>query len=206
MIPDLARPAGFHEPPARRQIRQLAARRMLDIYTRARGKPAVLFEQGRRPGQKIRGKRRIEENHVDGLGYTREVAKRIRTLHARALCGPLDQPGLQLAHRSDIPLDEHHTRCAAREGFQAERAAAAEQIQTSRPGDMRTQPVSRTRSGVGRISASAGNLKRRPRQEPPMILSSRDRAPRCGAERDFPVRINLKAAPPLATFPEVSVP
>jgi hypothetical protein len=70
-----------------------------------------------------------------------QKTQRIRTLYATALRIPFHETSLQFARRHGFTLYKHDARRATRQRFEAERAAAREQIEASRPNGARAQPV-----------------------------------------------------------------
>ena len=186
MIPDLARLLRLERRPARRQRRQSAAGGGLDINERSRREPAALLEQRGGGTEQRRAERRIEKHHIERARRALEVAQRVGALDLATLRAPLGESRVELARRGRVVLDEGNLRGPTRQGLEPESAAAGEQIEAARARDARASQlnsVSRTRSGVGRMSASRGKRSFLPRQAPPMIRSTRACAPRAARGR-----------------------
>ncbi len=158
MIPDLSRLLRLDSGPGGRQRRQPVARRAFDIEQRARSQPLLALEQLGRRAQQVGRERWIEEHDVEELCGTAKKLQCIDLLDARADGGPLGQPQAQLTRGRPVALDEAHLGGAARQRFQAQRAAAGEQIEAARCRDTAAQPVEQ---GLANAIRGRADLRRR---------------------------------------------
>src|SRR5215813_7090051 len=141
MITDLARLLRFQHPPGRGERRQSLAGRTLQVDAGVRREPVSLLELRRRAGEQLRGKRGIEEHYVERPGGAREITERVAALDNCISGLPFVEALAQRTCRRRIALDEGDVSRAARERFEAERAAASEQIEAACTVNRRAQPV-----------------------------------------------------------------
>ena len=130
--------------------------------------------------QQARRERRVQKHDIERLRRALQEMHRITLMHLRSGRPPLSQVRAQLPDGNCILLNESHLARATGESFEAQRSTTGKQVEQCAPatrGASQLNNVSRTRSGVGRMSARAGKRRRRPRHVPPMILNTREPAP-----------------------------
>ena len=141
--------------------------------------------------EQVRVVRRVEEHDVEGrLGAVRrQPVERIRAQTTRAFSSPHSRATASMAAAARRSFSTNVTCAAPRDSASSPSAPLPANRSSTRAWSMRgcsqLNRVSRTRSGVGRISTPAGNRSRRPRCRPPMMRRTRERAPAFSCTTDL---------------------
>lgn len=130
----IRRPVG-----GQRQIGVIPFRFQIDPA--AVGQPAAGFQRRADRRQQPLPERRIEQHDVEWSSRLAQPGQRFGHLDSRVSGLQPGQIGVQGTDRNRVLFDQHRLRRPARQGFETERAAAGEQIQATRAGQDRSQPV-----------------------------------------------------------------
>jgi hypothetical protein len=140
MIADLTGVLGAVYGPLCRQSRDRAISWTFHIDISARRQPPLL-QPARDLLQHCGFERRVEKDDVEGLCWAQQEALRILDHDGRVAAAEAFQRLLEMTPYLRLAVDESHLRGTARQRLEAERAAAREQIQTTRADDRLLQPI-----------------------------------------------------------------
>ena len=174
MIPDLPGALVALMDPARGHGRRLLGG-TFDVDPGGATQPAAALQPRGAPLEHTGGEWRIEEDDIERLRRRGEKRFGIGGEHAPvepALRVELRQALLDRAGRLPLALDEGHVRGAARERLEPERAAAGEQIQTSRARHEGREPVEQCLAHP--IGRGADGGRSRKAQAPPAPCAADD--------------------------------
>ncbi len=181
------RPPDRREAPSSRRATPEAVRARAARHRRAHQAQACRRQRRGSGRQQIRIVRRIEKHDVEwrfAWPFASQPSASAQTTVQRCLpASPAPRPRSPLPRadpfRRKSPAPRRATAPPAREHRcrQTGRARAHRSMR----GCSQLNRVSRTRSGVGRISTPAGNRRRRPRCRPPMMRRTREPPPRARA-------------------------
>ena len=169
--------------------------RALEVDPGGIGEPAAALELRGDSRQHAGGERRIEKDEVERAPRSAEEVRRIGADDAPVaapLAVPLRQAGLDRACGAAIALHERHVRGATRERFQAERAAAGEQIQAVRTAHRGGEPVEQCLADAVGCGADGGRIRKAQPPSPPRAADDAQH-PRGAAA---PVRLGRNAQGP----------